>query len=355
MQMKIAIIELGNSHDECLYSQIKIIKSVPNIHLTLITNPSLKESITYFSQIDKNVYVSIRKNYKQWIDLYKIWRLCRAEKFHKIIFNTAQGKLVCKLISFPFYKHTQFYGILHNTKKLNVSGTQKLISKKIAHYFILSDYLYNKINQKCSISVFYPIFFPPYPNVDIEKNKEDIWICVPGQVELKRRDYTTLFDSIEKYGIKNNIKILLLGRCAHSFGNGDFIKQKIKSLSITNAIYIWDTFIPVPVFYAMIKKSDYILPLIHKGTNSDQLYNTQISGAFNLAVGYQKPLLIESDLKSKFSEYNPIVYEKEQLMKTINQLDVIDSKSVYTDKRWSFNFQKTSYLNALGIECPKNQ
>ncbi len=353
--MKIAIVELGGSHDECLYSQIKIIKSCPNIHLTLICNKSLEGNIKHFDHIDKNIFLSVRKGYKQWVDIFRFWQLCKANRFDKIIFNTAQGKLVSRLSRLPF-KDIEFYGILHDIKKINSSHSQKYISKKIKHYFVLSEYLKNRIKNHSSFSVLYPIYFPDYPSQEVKKKKDEIWICIPGQVELKRRDYTTLFESIQKSGINKNIKFLLLGRCEHEHGDGAYIKQKIVELSVTDNFLIWDEFIPVSTFYSMIKNSDYIMPLIHDNDISGDLYNTQISGAYNLAVAYKKPILAEKEISNKIlSEYSPVTYDNNSLMKTINQLEQYDGDNLYTDKKWTFDFQRKTYLECIGVTLPNEE
>ena len=95
---KIAIVELGASHDECIYSQVKIIKSLPDIHLTLICNPNLKESIDYFDKVDKKIYVLARGGINHWPDIFKLWNLLRREKFDKVIFNSVHGKKISKLL-----------------------------------------------------------------------------------------------------------------------------------------------------------------------------------------------------------------------------------------------------------------
>jgi len=352
--MKIALIEIGGSHDECLYSQVKILKSVKNVHLTLICDESLRENVKYYDSVDENIFIQItKKGFRQWRDLYELWKLCKKEKFDKIIFNTAQGKIISKFLMFPFSKRVDFYGTLHNVSKLGSSGTQRRISKKVKHYFILNEYLENglmKNNTKNnSFSVFHPVFFPNYPKLKIDKKENEIWICIPGQVELKRRDYGALFESIKAYGININIKFLLLGKYGHKHGDGDFIKKHIQKLSIENQFMTWEGFIPVSTFNSMIKMSDYILPLIHNKDSSGELYQNQISGAFNIAVGHKKEIIVETALSEILRDYSPVVYEKQSLMKTINNLTSIDVDDLFTDEKWSFDYQKKSFLKALNI------
>lgn len=349
--IKVAIVELGGSHDECIYSQVKILKSVEDIHVTVICNSSLAESVQYFDSVDHIHFVRLRKNkLLRRLDIYRLWKYCRKEKFDKIVFNTAHGKTIKHLLILPMPKGTLCYGIIHDATKLHSSYTQKRISAKIHHYFLLNAYLLSTLPARTDkeFSIFHPIFFPQYPAVHVEKSDE-VWICIPGQVELKRRDYESLFQSIKLHGINKNVKFLLLGRCGHSHGDGAYIKQKIREMEIGDHFRLWDDFIPVPEFHAMVKKSDFILPLIHTGTASGKLYTTQISGSYNLAVGYQKPMLVEENLgNSLLQSYEPITYVAEELMLTINALTPVD-RAVYTDDMWSFTYQRDTYLKALGI------
>lgn len=352
-KIKVAIIELGSSHDECIYTQIKILKSANNIHLSLICNEKLRDRVAVYDLTDKKVFVSIRNNYKQWIDIYRLWKFCKQEAFDKIIFNTAQGQLVSRLLRFPFGKNTKFYGTLHNIRKISKSHSQKIISKKVKRYFVLSEYLKQKSAKtnktNLSFEVFYPIFFPEYPQIPIDKKDNEIWICIPGQVELKRRDYKSLFQSIEKFGINEDIKFLLLGSYGHAHGDGSYIKEEINKLSVSSHFMTWEKFIPVDFFHSMIAKSDYILPLIHKGDKSGELYEYQISGAYNLAVGYKKPLLIEEEINNMLLDYQAIVYQKNSLMQTINKLGKNKPGNYYNDKKWRFDYQKQTYLKHIGI------
>lgn len=345
--MKIALIELGSSHDECLYSQIKILTSNSDIQLTLICNTLLKENVKHFELEGKTFFFTIKKGISKWLSLFKIWQFCYKNKFDKIIFNTATGKSVQILLLFPFHKQTKYYGTIHNIGKLNKSKSQKFITKRLSHFFILNEYLSRNLKIDKSFSSFYPIFFPDYKVESISKSKDEIWICVPGQVELKRRDYKTLFESIEAFGIQAHLKILLLGRYGHFYGDGPYILEQIERLNLKNNIMIWKDFIPVENFHNMVRMSDYILPLIHPGDESGLLYENQITGAFNLAIGYKKPLILETSVSDKFPE--SISYEKHKIIETLNSLKSTENKDFYQDKKWTFEYQKEIYLKGIGV------
>ena len=350
---KIALVEMGGSHDECLYAQIRYLKADGH-HVTLICNVSLKSNVDYFDGLDVVHFIDLRSGLKQWIDLRIIRKILVKGKFDRIIFNTAQGNVLKNLFLLPKPKNAKRFGVIHNLRKLKGSHSQKVITRNLDGYFVLNDYLIDQLDPEVKRTVnlhpLYTVFYPDYPSRKLEKNPEEIWICIPGQVELSRRDYDTLFDSIEKNGILDHIKLLFLGRCEHTDGDGSYVKKRIAALGIEQNVVLWDSFIETDEFYGMLKASDYILPLIHPKHGSYSLYEFQISGSFNLAFGFKKPLLMEAS----FSEYadfknTAVFYEADALMEKINGLKVGHESSFYSDPKWDFDNQKNSFLKALKL------
>lgn len=359
MNLKVALIELGGSHHECLYTQIKFLKSVPGVRLTLICDDSLQGAINHFDSIDQVVIVSLKKGVFQWQSFANVWKICKQESFDKIIFNTAQGKIIKRFLRFPFPKSTVFYGTLHDIKKLKKSHTQRFISRKVKKYFLLHHYLEKKVRQEqydqLQFAVYYPVLFPQFAPKNTPKSKGEVWICVPGQVENKRRDYSGLFQSIEKQGLSHRVKILLLGRCAHQSGDGTFVKNEIKRLSLESHIQLYDEFIDTELYHQVVAQCDYILPLIHPQTASMELYEHQITGAFNLAVGYQLPLLLEKDFaRDHFTDFETVIYKKTNLASCLNTLEAISTKGKYQQQQWSFKVLQKNYLDFLDIPTPDN-
>lgn len=350
---KIALVEMGGSHDECLYAQIRYLKAAGH-HVTLICNSSLKPNVDYFDGLDTVHFIELRSGLKQWIDLRIIRKILKQGKFERIVFNTAQGNVLKNLFLLPKSKGVKRFGIIHNLRKLQNSHSQKVITRNLDGYFVLNDYLIDQVDSEIKESVnlhpLYTVFYPDYPAKELEKSANEIWICIPGQVELSRRDYDSLFDSIKNFGIQDHIKLLFLGRCEHADGNGSYIKKRIKSLGIEKNVVLWDSFIETDEFYGMLKASDYILPLIHSAHDSYSLYEYQISGSFNLAFGFKKPLLMENS----FSEYNDFkntskFYDTSSLMEVINGLKGTDKNDFYSDEKWTFDQLKQSFLDALEL------
>lgn len=349
---KVALIEFHNAHLECLYSQIQFLNE-GGYQVYGIANEKSKTSWQQMGNFEDLQAIS-----KSGLKGFKVWKLLWAIRLYLvkndisiIVFNTAQSGYVKKFCSLPFPKHFKFLGTLHDLKKLEHSGSQKVISRRVKHYWVLNDYLVPE-SSKYSISSYYPIFFPKLLLKEtIKKPKGEVWVCIPGQVECKRRDYETLFKGIAKNPLPNNIKFILLGKSMHPSGDGAWVKREIKRLNCKNHFVMWKGFVENDEFDTYMQLSDYILPLIHPHNNFFDAYlKYRVSGAFNQAFGYKKPLLMHSSFSTipDFNE-NAQFYETESLdnlLEQICKLKKVDEK-LYEGLKWQFNFQMNHYLECF--------
>lgn len=350
--MKVALLETGNSHDECLYAQVKIWKSVADVHLTLVCNKKLKDNVVSFVGVNSFHFVPVRSGIKQWYDMWQLSRWIRNQRFDTVVVNTAQGAVIKKLMLFLNGRVPKLFGILHNIVKVNSgSMSQKLISKRLSGYFVLNDYLLEQIDMKkltVRTTAFYPVFFPSFSQVNIPQKVDEVWVCIPGQVELKRRDYAGFFDALERQKPDPNFRFIFLGRCAHAHGDGAFVKKRINELGMEKQFLVWDEFISNELFHSIIKQSDYIMTLIHPEHISWQLYEGQITGAYNLAIGYQKPLMLHASFVH-FSDFkdNAVFYNLNNLVSVLNTLPARKLTQVFQDHKFSFDAQRTAYLKVV--------
>lgn len=346
--IKIALVELGGFHNECLYSQIKCLKTIPSIYITLICDPKVAQSTTDFDEnIDSKIVIEVSKGIAAWKQFYKLSNFLLTENFDKIILNTAQSSHAKKLCFFVRNK-IDVYGILHNVQKLNGSIGQKIISNSVKGYFVLNDYLLEKTKKikTTKFSSFYAIFFPFISPPSLSKPNDEIWICIPGQIEEKRRDYDTLVEQLSYKKLAKHIKFIFLGKIKEEYAFT--IKQKIENLGLQNQFMYWEEFVPDKLFHALLQKSDFIMPLIHPNHLSASYYEYRISGTFNLAFAHKKPLLIEQNYQ-KYEDFktNSVGYVTSNLLEVINKLEKIDSDLLYQEEKWSFEFQKKKYLDFI--------
>ncbi len=345
--MKVAIVELSSSHDECIYSQVQFLKQGGH-EVVLFCSHKVHERLTYQNELDD---VVITKNKLSFFDYFLLWRKLSSYNLDKIVFNTCQGGLVKKLLFFPFSKKIELLGVLHDISKLEGSYGQKMISKKVNKYFLLNDYLLDnvkkmEVDSHSKFSTFYPIFFPKQTIKSLAKKEDEVWVCVPGQVEFKRRDYQSLLTT--QTTLNKNIRLIFLGQSKHFHGDGEEIEQELKAMGCAAQVTMFDGFVDLDDFFAYIKQADYILPLIHQGHVSYDLYQKQITGAFNLAFGFQKKFLLE-DTYSEYSDFqeNTVFYKKENLLATINDLTPVSDEYVYQNSKWKLESQAGGYLEFM--------
>jgi glycosyltransferase involved in cell wall biosynthesis len=347
--MKFALIEIGGSHDECLYSQLLFLNGKAN-ETHLICSDNLKEQVSNFELFTTKYFFDFQSSKWQRIhSIYKLWRQIRKEKYDTVIFNTAQGSVLRSLMLLPYGKQTTFVGVMHNANKLFKSSSQQIISKKIKKYFVLNDYV-TSIQEKLphlEIASFYPIFFPEFKTGTISKPNDEIWICIPGQLQQKRRDYRGLINSLVSKSIPDNIKFLLLGRCTKENECAE-IKEKIEKKGLNKNFVFWDKFIPNDEFYSYIQASDFIMPLV-SAKNEPAYLTHKISGSFNLAFAYKKLMLMEGKFKyiEDFKE-NAVFYTYSSINEVLQNLDKeLLTEKRYQNSKWNLAFQQRKYLEFI--------
>lgn len=355
----IAIVELGNSHDECIYSQILFLKRAGyTVHLVL--SEGLKTQTDNFPEADAVRYFSLpQKGIKGWKELIKVKRYLKQQGVTCVVFNTATGNTIRNFIILNLTAPLFFAGTVHHTGKLNSSFTQRLISLKVKNYFVLNDYLLPGIKPRKGLRVaaYYPIFFPDYKAVKLLKPPGEFWICIPGQLEFKRRDYKSLLEQLNKDILPGKIKFILLGRCNHAYGNGQEVKAWIREKQLEDHFVLFDQFIDNALFHAYIKLADLVVPLIHEDSEGFLSYSTaQLSGAFNLAFAYCKPMLMHTYFSS-IPDFKTAAffYSTPDLIKMCIQLqaspDLLSSKikEMRGYPKFDFVFQQQRYLKLLTL------
>lgn len=351
----VALIELGGSHTECMHLQIYALKKHA-YNVFLICNESLFNDFP-----DKNLFSgyqlhSFNSSIKSQIStVLKVRKFLKQNDINTVVFNTSEITIVRNLLIFSLPKVKNYIGIVHNGKYLESSSTFKLMSKKMKKYFVLSNDIKKGLNSMQNIEVesFYPIYFPCYSKVPLEKKENSLWITVPGSMSPKRKDLSSLLNAIEKKTLNSCIQIILLG----ALPNNEYpeIMDRIMQLSKTNNIVLFNTRISNEVFASYIEKSDLIMPLVHPGTN-DFYGEYRISGAYNLAYGYKIPLLLEESLSTSDDFSNiALYYNTNNIVERLNE--IADNKAelfkckeaLLTHSIYNLENQVKAYINFLQL------
>jgi len=316
----IALIELGGSHDECLYSQVLFLKKYGlRIHVVLFEDHLLH--IDAYPEVDMwQSYKKPRGWMAEWKLIFRLLAYLKNQGIRKAVLNTAEGNLIRKL-SLAAGRHTEFTGIIHLSSKLWTSRSQKIISRKISKYFVLADFIKDnleKADSGISIESFYPIYFPVGKAAEALQD-QSYQICVPGAVDFARRDYQSLLDEMLSTEVPAGVKFVLLGRTSNK--DGQELKARIRECGLEEHFTLFDGFIPHEKFYEQLKKAWLVLPLITPRCRDYADYmDYKITGSFNLAYGFRLPMLQhESFAGTRIYRETSVFYRDGGLLETVNQ------------------------------------
>lgn len=348
--MNVALIEFNPFHDECLYSQVLFLRSNDNAKIYLVYNRNLEDRIDYWDQIDGKLSISSNL----WgIGYLRILRFLKKNNVDTVVFNSSHYSPVTRLMKFKSSSARKHFGLVHDLKDLRDKQTD-ILNKKMNGYFVLNDYLLDGIKQldieKSRITSFYPIYFPDCNCREVEKASDEIWITIPGLMESFRRDYQTLFDSFSSGALKENIKLIFLGRSIFKNGKSN-IREQLEEVDKNNQCLFWDSFVDKTTFHTYMINSDYLLPLIHTSHRSRERYKDKISGTFNLGFGYKKQFVMDEyfqqfeDFRENAIFYNP----DDDLVTLLNQLEKPKLEMFYQHKKWEVEYQAERYLTFIGV------
>lgn len=354
---KVALVEIGGSHDECLMTQMLALKSAQATVIWVTTEGMYERCAYLHPYVDQVYFVELRQ--KAWSDfrtMQKLVSFLKKEAVSKIIFNTAQGGNVRNL-AFLLPKSIEAFGIIHTLRKFNGSFTQKLINRKIKKYLVLSDDLLKRTEKPAGLTItsFYPLDFPHF-HYELDKKPGDIWICLTGGVETRRKDLSAMMGFIHQSS--QEVKFIFLGKSdMNDPGTLHFLSQ-IKQEKLTKRVIWFDSFVEQTVFDAYLQRADFLLPLIHPDTpSSEQYINNQISGAFLLSFSYRIPMLIhhvyetESDLL-KSSCFYELDSFSDSLKKAIERKAIL-KESIQKTNKWNPEIQHRNYLRFTSIRQNK--
>lgn len=347
--MKTAIVELRESHEECICAQLSFLKDA-GYQVTLIVHPILAKQITDYANLaDQVIYIDF-DNQGFFKKLGRQWQLfIMLKKFDLIVLNTAHSYSVVRNLTVLLrFARVACVGILHDTKKLTSSFTQRIISQKMRKYFVLNDALLpsNRNTGGIKVQSFYPIFFPDYEPVPVYK-QNDVWIGIPGRVDYNRRDYDFLVNALAEITALNRIKFVILGKVDRDSAAGKRFYDSLEKLGQLGRFKLFHSFIENRDFHSYLAACDYIMPLLTP--NTDYL-KYKISGSFNLAFAHKKPMLCHTffqgipDLRA-----NSFFFDKTTFPQLISEIDTgnLKSPTSYSDPKWSYRFQQRKYIDFI--------
>lgn len=318
---KVMLVEFNNWHDECIFPAFSFFRWA-GCKVTLVLNEKLRGRISpdAYSGADSIIFLPFGSLRHSVTSFRIIRRMLKKDGFTHVFLNTAQGSVAWKFFLLPLRRSVKVVGTIHNVAKLKSSFGQKFITRRIDNYVLLSDVLMDSYKKVCSkpVSVLYPIDYPKYNKVCIEKPDGEVWIAVPGEISLKRRDYYSIINSSAKYGRK--VKFLFL--CNSNRADGKEVMERARECCVEQNILSFKSYVSNEEFYSYIELCDYVMPLVHPGKSVYAKYLTEkISGTYNLAFAYRKPMICP-DAMSAYEDFadTSLFYNEAELCAFVNSL-----------------------------------
>lgn len=349
---KVAVVELGGSHDECLLSQFFALKSRGCYVLFVTTQEVYERNSSFHAYIDELKIIEFtQKALADFLKMRALNAFFWKKGFSKVILNTAQGAHIRNLcLTAP--KNIEFIGIIHTLKKFEGSFTQKLIHRKIKKYFVLNDYFVERIVPPKGIKVasFYPLRFP-YFETEIDKKEGEKWITIIGGVENRRKDLTGSIPLMKQL-IEKGFRFIFLGKSDVNHLDVLSFVAFLKDAGIEENVQLFDAFVSAELFDAYLKKTDLIWPMVHPHTPSAaEYFKNQISGAMNVSFAYKIPLFVHEEYITEWKDFAfAVAYSLNdfafQVEKTYEQLNEVKLK-LQSNKKFNPIVQENKYIDFI--------
>jgi hypothetical protein len=353
-----AVIELSGGHVECIYSQLLFLRQ-GGYTIHLICSEQLREQVSAFEPVDHFAFYSPGEHFvDHWKCVLAIRRYLIAHRITTLIFNTGGGNHTRDLcIATP--PGVTLAGIVHHTHKLTGSFTQFLISMRMKKGFVLNDYLLDGIptERRRQFASTYLLFREPVEEKRVKKNPNELWIAIPGEVDFRRRDYEGLVRELKSCGpIHGSLRFIVLGACNPEQRDGRALRALIQQSGLERHVVLFDGFVQQDAFFGYVRQCDALLPLIHPVTDFFGFYKShQISGTYNLAFGFAKPLLIHEALRGPEDfDCSALFYTDTTLVPLLNRLAgepeecAALATRIRSHPKFSFAHQSDNYLRFLG-------
>lgn len=293
MNKRVAILEIGGSHDECILSQLIGLKNAGAWVVFCGTKQMFEKNSQFQQYVDAFHEVVLPKStIGDFFEMVRLNKWFVKNNIDCVIANTAQGGHVRNLCITASSK-VKFFGIIHTIKMLNGSFTQRLISKKIKTYFVLNDTLKKYVGEKNGLKIysFYPLDYPQTSTTAHKKVENEFRIAVIGGVENRRKDLNGFIELAKT--TPQNVHFYFLGKSNPDLEEVKQFTHQLTTNALTNRVHLFSDFVSEEDFDACLQSTDGILPLVHPDTPSaDEYFSRQISGAINIAFSYKIPMMI---------------------------------------------------------------
>ncbi len=317
----IALVEVGGSHDECLLTQLQALNEF-GCDVVMVCTQDIRERNPAFEPLVSHFHIVRFSGSKtnRFQEVRRALRFMEQEGVTRAVLNTAQGDLIRNLAVLALFSSIEFTGIIHTTRKLKGSFTQRVIHRKVRKYLLLSEYLLSTVPAPKDIRLdyFYPIVFD---GIRERESHEGLPVAIIGGVERRRKDIDGFCRMLEQ--LDNSVHFTFLGKSDPSHPDVQWLEIRLQEMGRRHQVTLYHEFVSHEKFNRQLAKTDFILPLVHPDTPSaDQYFRNQISGAMTVAFGYKIPLLVhEAYAHIEEMKFASFYYSLEKFGEVLNAAD----------------------------------
>lgn len=351
MQKRIAILEIGGSHDECILSQLIGLKKAGAWVVFCGTSEMFSKNSQFTRYADAfHDVVLPGSTFGDFLAMFRLNKWFVKNNIDVVIANTAQGGHIRNLC-LTASSRINFFGIIHTIKMLDKSFTQSLISKKINNYFVLNDTLKKYAGEKPGLTIhsFYPLNYPHFYTM-VEKPPGEFWVTVIGGVESRRKDLNGFVEMVKL--APDHVYFYFLGKSNPDSDEVKQFKQQLERQNLAHRVCLFKDFVSEEDFDAYLKQTDAVFPLVHPGTPSaDEYFSRQISGAINVAFSYKIPMMIHEayrdweDFESGVTFYNLSDFKEKFEWFLMNSTEL--KKQLESNPKFSSDFQNQRFAEIV--------
>lgn len=354
-EKRMALAELSNGHGEVLLPQVEFLLA-NGVEVWVIVRRSILDS-GILEPVRGAIHVhelSGARGLARLREYWRIRRLLRENGIGRLVINTAEGKDALRLCWMSGRRIKKF-GILHNPHKLLSSTTQRLISRSIEQYLVIGERLCKERHHfpgAPHLECFYPVLRGE-PS-ETRPSAKELVICIPGNLEQKRRDYFGLLEQLRGHtDLAGRVRFILLGDASR--GEGPELKERIERFGLGSIVTTFSGRVPQSVFLDQVEAADALMSLTHPDCRYFEMYREyKVSGALQLALSYKKPLLMHEDLQQPGLEAISIPYRWPAFLADLAgsaakwKVDCARVAHEYDDvEKFSFRYQAEHYASLV--------
>lgn len=301
---RVLLLESSRSHSECLHAQIRFLNAC-GVPVYLWINADSPFRLPEDEQVVETRTISDTGLMGRIRTGLALRKYVRRQGITTVLFNTAHGLFTRDLAYLLAGTGVRLAGLCHHAEKMGVGATQNLISRRVRLYFVLHPYMkrWARPTPGVRIESFYNIFFvdPAVQGTSVlPAAGEEIRIVLPGGFEPNRRDYPCLLHLARTGQIPPKMRIVLLGDCTAN-EHGRALRDTLRAEGLEHHFVLFEGYVTDEVFFAEMRRAAAVLPLLHPGLFYWHIFSQySISGSYNLAFAFRKPIL---SVTQPFSTY----------------------------------------------------